>query len=177
MPARHPVFAFAVLLLPIAAMALILPPLEPTGAAVPAQPASGPVAQLSITNTRSLNFGPFIAGSGGTLTVAPSGARSRSGGVVLMSSAGAGSAGFNLATLNGSGESTSVIVSLPANGEVFLVNGPYSMPVVNFVSGSGSLVTLTPSGLALDVGATLSVGPDQPGGNYSGSFQVTVNYQ
>lgn len=169
-------FAFAVLLLPLAAMAQVLPPLEPIGEAVP-EPVGGPAAQLSISNTRSLNFGPFIAGSGGTLTVAPNGARSRSGGVVLMSSAGAGSAGFTLLALNAIGASKSVIVSLPGDGEVFLVNGPYSMPVVNFVSGSGTLVMLTPSGLALDVGATLSVGPNQPGGNYSGSFQVTVNYQ
>ncbi|MCC6072270.1 DUF4402 domain-containing protein [Massilia sp. GCM10020059] len=169
-------FALVVFLLPLAAMAQILPPLEQIGT-VPEQPAGGPAAQLSLVNTRSLSFGPFVAGSGGTLTVAPNGARSRSGGVVLISSAGAGSAGFNLLTLNGSGASKSVIVSLPGNGEVFLANGPYSMPVVNFVSGSGSLLTLTPSGLAFDVGATLSVGPNQPAGDYSASFQVTVNYQ
>lgn len=177
MPAQHPVFAFAVLLLPLAALAQILPPLEPVDPALSEPPDGGPASQLSITTTRSLNFGPFIAGSGGTLTVAPSGARSRSGGVVLMSSAGAGSAGFNLATLNGSGASKAVIVSLPGNGEVVLANGPHTMPVLNFVSGPGTLLTLTPSGIALDVGATLSVGPNQPVGNYSGSFQVTVNYQ
>ena len=176
-PARQPTFAFAVLLLPLAAMAQILPPLAPIGAALPQQAVSTASAQLSITAARSLNFGYFVAGSGGTLTVDPSGARSRSGGVVLMNSAGSGSAGFNLAIINGAGEAMSVVISLPGDGEVFLTNGGFAMPVSNFVSGAGMLLTLPPSGALLDVGATLSVSPNQVAGSYSGSFQVTVNYQ
>lgn len=175
--ARHRIFASAVLVTPLAAVAQVLPPLAPIGAALPVQAGGASTAQLSITTTRSLNFGRFVAGSGGTLTVAPGGARSRSGGVVLMNSAGAGSAGFSLAALNGSGESMSVVLSLPGDDEVFLTNGMSSMPVRNFVSGAGMLLTLAPAGALLDVGATLGVGPNQAAGSYSGSFQLTVNYQ
>ena len=46
--------------------------------------------EMAIQNTQELSFGSFVAGVGGSVTVAPSGARSASGGVLLVpSSAGA----------------------------------------------------------------------------------------
>lgn len=177
MPARQVVFAGALLLAPLAPMAQSLPPLDKAGAGLPLQPDGGPASQLSVTNTRSLNFGRFVAGAGGTLTVAPSGARSRSGAVVLMNSGGSASAAFNVATLNGGGATKSVILSLPANGEVFLSNGSSTMAVRDFVSSAGNLISLTPAGVAVNVGATLVVGAGQARGPYSGSFQLIVNYQ
>lgn len=177
MPARHPWLAAAALLLAsIPASAQSLPPLDISESAV-IEPDGGPATQLSLVNTRSLNFGRFVAGIGGSITVSPAGARSRSGGVILMNSAGAGSASFSLVTLNGSGATKSVIVSLPGNGVVLLSNGQFTMPVRNFVSGSGTVFLLSPAGATIDVGATLDVAPNQPAGSYSGSFQLTVNYQ
>ena len=178
MPARHPWLAAAALLLvaSIPAAAQSLPPLDISESGV-IEPEGGPAAQLSLVNTRSLNFGRFVASSGGSITVSPIGARSRSGGVILMNSAGAGSAGFSLSTLNGSGATKSVIVSLPGDGVVVLTNGQFTMPVRNFVSGSGTVLSLPPLGAVIDVGATLTVAPNQPAGSYSGSFQLTVNYQ
>jgi hypothetical protein len=179
MPARHILLAGAALSLllysmPAPAQSLIKLDLSDSGVI---EPMGGPAAQLSLVNTSALNFGRFAAGSGGSITIAPTGARSRSGGVILMNSAGTGSAAFTLTTLNGSGASKAVIVSLPGDGVVSLSNGQLSMPVRNFVSGSGTVFTLTPAGAVLNVGATLTVAPNQPAGSYSGSFQVTVNYQ
>jgi hypothetical protein len=179
MPARRSwlgIAALPLLLASLPALAQSLPKLDLADPGV-IEPMGGPAAQLSLVNTRSLNFGRFVADTGGAVTVAPTGARTRTGGVILMNSAGAGSAGFNLTTLNGSGASKAVVVSLPADGVVVLSNGQFNMPVRNFVSGSGTIFTLSPAGAAINVGATLTVAANQPVGNYSGSFQITINYQ
>ena len=176
MPARHIVFAGALSLAPLAPMAQCLPPPDAAGAAI--LPHSVAAPQLLITTTRSLHFGRFVAGSGGSLTVSPGGARARSGGVVLMNSGGSASAGFEVGTLDGGASAAmSVILSLPADGEVFLSNGASSMAVRDFVSSAGTLISLAPTGVTVDVGATLMVGAGQAPGAYSGTFQLIVNYQ
>jgi hypothetical protein len=50
------------------------------------------------------------------------------------------------------------------------------MTLTNFTSNpSGSF---TGSALTeLTVGATLNVGPNQPAGNYTGSYPISVNYE
>jgi hypothetical protein len=177
MPARHAVLAGALLLAPHAPMAQPLPPLDQTAVPIAPAPAGGPAAQLSIATTSSLSFGRFVAGSGGSVTVTPSGARYASGGVVLLNGGGSGNASFNVATLNGSGATKSVILSLPANGQVFLSNGASAMAVNNFTSSPGMLISLTPGGAIVDVGATLEVDAGQARGPYSGVFSLTVNYE
>lgn len=176
MPARLPWPATVLLLASIEAAAQSLPQLDLSGSSV-IEPMGGPATQLSLVNTRSLSFGRFVAGGGGSVTIAPTGARTGSGAVILLNSAGTGSASFSLTTLNGSGASKAVVVSLPADGTVSLSNGQFSMPVRNFVSSTGTVFTLSPAGAVIDVGATLTVAPNQPAGAYSGTFQLTVNYQ
>lgn len=177
MPARQAVFAGALLLAPLAPMAQLPPPPGQAAVAMAPEPAGGPASQLSITTTGSLRFGRFVAGNGGSVTVLASGARYGNGGVVLLNSGGSASASFSVATLNGSGATKSVILSLPGNGEVFLSNGSSTMAVNNFSSNAGTLISLTPAGIAFDVGATLVVGAGQAPGPYSGAFALTVNYQ
>lgn len=177
MPARQAVLAGALLLAPLAPMAQLLPALDKTAIALTPEPAGGPAAQLSITTTGSLHFGRFVAAGGGSVTVLPSGGRYGSGGVVLLNSGGSASASFTVVTLNGSGATKSVILSLPGNGEVFLSNGSSAMAVNNFSSNAGTLISLTPAGVAFDVGATLMVDAGQAPGPYSGAFALTVNYQ
>lgn len=130
--------------------------------------------QLSLSNTRSLDFGRFVAGTGGTVVVSPAGLRSRTGAVVLLTSPNAGQARFTAARSNGN--KTAVIISLPANGSIRLTSGVNSMAVNNFVSTPASTGSLQ-SPMTLSVGATLSVAANQAPGTYSGSFSVTVNYQ
>lgn len=140
-------------------------------------PSSWAVLPIGIVNTQALAFGSFAAGSGGSVTVSPAGVRSAGGGVVLLS-AGAGAA----AQFSVTGDpNLTYSITLPANGVVSLTSGGNSMAINNFTSNpvatSASTGLLSAGGSqTLSVGATLSVGSNQPSGNYSGSFDVIVNY-
>jgi hypothetical protein len=134
-------------------------------------------AQIAISNTSGLAFGKFAASSGGSITVDTNGARTRSGGVVLLSSGAGTAAAFNISDPDSGNLTKTYIITLPDNGTVTLVSGSNSMAVNDFISNpSGSSVMLAGT-QTLTVGATLSVGANQPVGNYSGNFSVTVNYQ
>lgn len=130
-------------------------------------------AAIAISNTQALGFGKFVAGSGGTVTVSPAGGRSASGGVVLVPSGPGAAAQFIV-----SGDANvSYAISLPGNGVVVLTSSANSMAVNNFTSSPSSTGTLGAGGSqTLSVGATLSVGSNQASGSYSGTFDVTVNY-
>jgi len=142
--------------------------------------------QVVLSNTRGLDFGRFVAGSGGTIILSPSGLRSRTGGVVLLNSPNAGQAAFNASrsTLDPGGSAagatatsaTAVIISVPINGATQLSSGANSMAVGDFLTPDAQLAVGN-GGATLAVGATLVVAPNQPPGNYSGSFSIIVNHQ
>lgn len=131
-------------------------------------------AAISIQNTQELSFGSFVAGSGGTVTVSTSDARSAGGGVMLVPSREGAAARF---TVSGDAFATYTI-QLPGNDFVKLTGPGGEMVVNDFTSspsGAGGQLDVLGSQTLL-VGATLSVGSSQPTGDYSGSFTVTVNY-
>lgn len=131
-------------------------------------------AAISLSNTQALAFGAFVAGTGGSVVIAPSGARSASGGVVLVSSNTGAAAQFSV-----SGDpNLTYSITLPVNGSVTLSDGAgNSMSLSNFTSSPSGMGQLSGAGTQqLSVGATLTVGNNQPTGAYSGSFAVTVNY-
>lgn len=130
-------------------------------------------AQALVAN-QPLAFGSFAPGvSSGTVTVSAAGVRNSGGGVFLVPSGSGSVASY---TVSGTSSAT-YAVTLPSNGVVVLTSGPNSMAVNNFASspvgagliGGGGTQTLT-------VGATLSVGSNQATGSYSGSFNVTAEY-
>ncbi|MHB1053868.1 MAG: DUF4402 domain-containing protein [Thiobacillus sp.] len=130
-------------------------------------------AVIAISNTQALAFGKFVAGSGGSVTVSPAGGRSASGGVVLVPSGAGAAAQF---AVSGDANVTYAI-SFPADGTVSLASGTNSMAVNTFTSSPSPTGTLSAGGAqTLSVGATLSVGSNQAIGSYSGTFDVTVNY-
>lgn len=132
------------------------------------------VQAQSLANTGGLSFGSFVAGSGGTLAVSVTGARSKSGGVMLLSQGGIGSAAQF--TVSGTANATYGI-TLPPNGTVALSSGNSTMAVNNFVSFPSGTGTLSGGGTQLlSLGATLAVGNAQAPSSYTGSFSVTVNY-
>lgn len=133
--------------------------------------------QVVLGNTRGLDFGRFVAGSGGTIVLSPGGVRSRTGGVVLLNSPSAGQANFTVGKSSNGGGNKSAIISLPGNGEVRLSSGSNSMAVGGFSSSPSTLATVPTGGTPLAVGATLTVAPNQAPGNYSGSFSLIVNFQ
>lgn len=127
----------------------------------------------TIVAGQALTFGSFAAGSGGTVTVSAAGTRSSGGGVVLVSSGPGAAAQF---TVSGNANATYAI-TLQGNGEVSLTSGANSMAVNNFASSPGPTGQIGAGGSqTLMIGATLSVGNNQPPGNYSGTFNVTVTY-
>lgn len=130
-------------------------------------------ALIAISNTQTLAFGKFVAGSGGTVMVSPGGVRSASGGVALVPSGGGTAAQFFV-----SGDpNLTYAISLPADGTVSLASGVNSMSVNAFTSSPSLAGALGTGGSqTVSVGASLSVGSNQAPGRYSGSFNVTVDY-
>lgn len=154
-------------LLRTAALAALLPPLA--GAAAP------PVPPKNISTTGNLAFGRFAAAGGGSVSVAASGLRTRSGSVVLLASSAA-PASFSVGSSNGN-DNKVYVLTLPADGSVQLVSGANRMPVNQFVSNFTAGSPL-PSGVqTVTVGASLQVSPSQAPGAYSGNFNVTLEYQ
>jgi hypothetical protein len=130
----------------------------------------------NVTNTRGLSYGRFAANTGGTIIMSTAGVRSKTGGVVLMTGGTVTSAAFSL-TETGSGKSLSfTTITLPTTATMTMAGGTATMTLSNFVSDPANTVLGTGKTTVL-VGAKLTVAPNQAPGNYSGSFDVTVNYQ
>jgi hypothetical protein len=135
-----------------------------------------PAAQAqTIASTGGLSFGSFVASAGGTIAVAPSGGRSKTGSVILLAQGGGSTAAQF--TVSGTVMATYAI-TLPADGTVALTDDSgHSMALNGFVSYPSATGTLSSGGMQmLSVGATLTVNNAQARGRYSGSFPVTVHY-
>ena len=127
---------------------------------------------ITISN---MNFGNITAGSTlGTVVLSTTGTRTKTGGVTLPAIIGTVSVASFLVT----GDlSSTYAISLPTSYTI--TNGSYSMTVNAFVSSPSGTGTLSGVGQqTLNVGATLNIGANQVGGNYTNAtgFNVTVNY-
>jgi hypothetical protein len=134
------------------------------------------VSAIAISSTATLNFGQIApSGTAGTVSISTAGVRSSAGGVTLGNQVTVAAATF---AVTGAPNNVYTIV-LPADGVVTLASGGSpAMAVDDFVSDPTSPGTLNGGGSeTVRVGATLSVGVNQPNGNYSGTFNVTVAYQ
>lgn len=127
---------------------------------------------FTVVNTRSLAFGRFVAGAGGPITVNPDGTRTSGGGVILLPSTST-SAAF---TLSDNQKNATCSVSLPADGAVTLSNGTSTMPLTAFKTNLGSTCVFSGGTVQLTVGVTMTVGPNQKPGNYSGNIPITVTF-
>jgi hypothetical protein len=146
-------------------------------ALVPAAREASGQSAIVLANTRGLEFGRFAAGSGGAVSIAPAGgARSASGGVLLLTSSTAGQASFSV-TKSAGAASQAVSITLPADHEVTLSGPGGQMAVNSFVAAPAAIALVPDGGMTLSVGATLVVPNRQPGGSYAGAFNITVNYE
>lgn len=148
-----------------------------TLAALVALMATQASAQISVSNTSGLAFGSIVPGSsGGTVTVPYDGSsRNCSAEVVCIPQNPGSAAGFDV-----TGELTggNYSITLPSSPVTLSNTAGESMTVDSFIdseNGSGSL-SVGGNG-SFTVGATLNVGANQPSGGYSGSFDVTVEYE
>lgn len=130
---------------------------------------------IAITAGDSLQFGEFAAetgGTGGTVVIGHDGARSFTGDVMLIPTDAGQAASFDV-----TGDSTySYAITLPENGTVTLISGENTMAVNDFVSSAGATSTLSDGSDSFTVGATLTVGAGQVPASYTGTFDVTVEY-
>jgi hypothetical protein len=133
-------------------------------------------AKQTFTSTQSLVFGRFVAGSGGTITVSPFGLRSSSGGVTLLNST-VSAASFTNTDNAQKYASATVAITLPADGSVVLSSGANQMSLNKFTSNPSGLGVMSGGSFQFTVGATLTVGANQPKGSYTGTIPVTIAYQ
>lgn len=139
--------------------------------------AGNALAQMTVTNTQSLSFGKFVAGSGGTVTISPSGFRSATGSVELLNANGGSAAEFVVSDTDPLNASRSYTITLPADGTVTLTAGSGTMAANTFTSDPQDVGMLTAGSQTVRVGATLSVQAAQAPGAYSGTFSIIINYQ
>ena len=133
----------------------------------------------TLVKVDDLDFGTIAAGpSAGTVTVnALTGARTATGGAtpvgtIAQRAVFQGTGGILLITVSGD---TSVTLTRTGGGTM-------TASLVRAASTSGGGIallggTLLPSGVqTYYIGGTLNVGANQPAGDYSGTFTLTVNY-
>ncbi len=105
----------------------------------------------------------------GTVIVTPAGGRTCSADVDCIGGFPSG-AGFTVTGASGQ----AYFITLPASAT--LSSGGNTMTVDTFNHDAGATPTLVGGSDAFNVGATLNVGATQAAGTYSGTFDVTANY-
>lgn len=129
---------------------------------------------IAISNTAALRFGKFSALTGGTVVISAAGARSATGAVVLSSTNAGGAASFSVTGDN----NATYAITLPNSATITHgVDNTKTMSIGTFTSNPSGTGTLSAGGAqTLSVGATLTVGNAQTTGSYSGTFDVSVEY-
>jgi hypothetical protein len=140
-------------------------------------------ARLNLqSNQPDINFGTMMEYGAGTVTVTPGGARSATGGVVLLGGT-VNAARFRIRVNQDACIQNPLCITLP---DTPLTGPGTDMPMTNIVVDipqipfAGTLPTQInlPERTWVDVyiGADLNVNAGQAAGNYSGTFDVTFTY-
>ena len=144
------------------------------GAAALVLAAASPVAAactkpITVSETRQLNYGTlFVTGGGGTAKIAANGTVTVPAGFVASGATAAGT--FKVTGSN----NCTVLISFVAGT---LIGPGAAMQIQNFTTDAGATPTLQHGGtLTFDVGADLVINAGQAGGNYTGTYMVTVIY-
>ena len=129
------------------------------------------IAPIAISKTADLAFGKFAASTGGTVVMAPAGTRTATGTVVLSTVTPGAAASFDVAGDN----NATYAITLPASATIS--SGTNTMTVGTFTSTPSATGTLSASGTeTVTVGGTLTVASAQVAGAYTGTFDMTVEY-
>jgi Mat/Ecp fimbriae major subunit len=123
--------------------------------------------QVTLNKTADLDFGTIITGTTASSVVVSS-AGARTCNLPAVCSGTVSAAAFGIVGTTGQ------TVTLAATGPVTLTSGTNTMSATLATSAATRVLTGTDS---FTVGGTLSVGANQADGVYTGSFNVTVDYQ
>lgn len=138
---------------------------------------------ISISSSGTLSFGKFSSGStGGSVVVNTAGTASKTGDVVM----GGGTPGA--ATFTVTGEKGAAYTIDTSTTTATLSDGgtnTMALALISDFTGAGATSGTQSSGTldgttgqqVLHVGGTLTVGPSQAAGAYTGTVNVAVNYQ
>ena len=137
---------------------------------------------ISLTPGDDLQFGTIVTGAAPSeVTIAPvTGTRTLDSGDAVLSGGTVGDGTFDL---NGTA-TYPVTIDVPASDTV--TSGANSMNVIDFAwsynggavtVGDGTATLAAAGPHVLSIGATLQLVGSQPAGTYTGSYDVTVNYQ
>lgn len=131
---------------------------------------------LGWNSSYPLRFGSFAAGSGGTVTVGTASDTVTTTGGVFHFGGTINRARFNL-TCPGSGMDSGTNYIVTTDASVTLSSGANTMTLNNFTKSpaSGS-INVNGATVVIYVGGRLNASANQAAGSYSGSFNVTVNY-
>ena len=126
------------------------------------------LSQVTVTQQTDLEFGTIVAGtSASTVAINAFGARTCGAGLACTGATGA--AAFSVTGTAG----RIVTVSVPVS--ITLTNGTDTMNANLAASAPGLLLGV--GGASFTVGGTLDVGASQVDGDYSATFDATVDYQ
>lgn len=132
------------------------------------------ITPITMVKGTDMNFGNIATnGAVGTVTLAPAGGRTTTGGVTLPITTGTVSA----ATFAISG-STAFTYAITLPTTINITSGGNTMTVNNFTSTPSATGTLTSGTETIKIGSTLNLAANQVEGAYSTTtnFPVTVNY-
>lgn len=138
---------------------------------------SGSTCTLTLgwNSSYPLRFGSFAAGSGGTVTIGTSADSVTLTGGVFHFGGTINRARFNL-TCPGSGMDSGANYIVTTDSSVTLSAGANTMTLNNFTTSPASGSIAVNGSATLYVGGRLNANANQAAGNYSGSFNVIVNY-
>ncbi|MBE1528282.1 hypothetical protein GGC65_002738 [Sphingopyxis sp. OAS728] len=125
--------------------------------------------QITLTNTSDLQYATIISGATAA-TVAVSTGGTRTCAAALTCTGTATAANFNVAGTEGA------VVVVGGDSSVTLT-GSLGGTMASTLTYSAPTITLGATGGSFQVGGTLSVGANQASGDYTGTFNVTANYQ
>ncbi len=137
-------------------------------ASATANAAADIVSPINISAEQDLNFGKVANNTAGSVIVNPDGTIS---GLAQIGSTTPTPAQFDVTAASG----YSYTITLPTTVE--LTSGTNTIEVDTFKHDAGTTITGTGSIQTVGVGATLDVVANQPTGNYTGTFNVTVTYE
>lgn len=128
------------------------------------------LSQITVSKVsgQDLDFGAIVSGaSASTVQISTAGSRTCGAGITCSGTTSA--AGFSITGTTGE------TVTIGSDANVTL-NGPGGATMSATLASSLATLTLDGSD-GFTVGGTLGVNASQAAGNYSGTFNVTVNYQ
>ena len=128
------------------------------------------LSTLTVTATRSLDFGQIAVNGAGTLVVATSGSTCSA---LLICTGSATTAAFDV---TGSPDAA-YAATVPATSVALSDGLGNTMTVDNFTAAYTGGTSLVAGAASFEVGGRLTAAAAQPAGVYSGTFAVSVEYQ